>query len=487
MRGPIRFVPWLFIILSLCLQSVLGAGQERAVFSDTGLRIWTKHGDAVPDNAQIYSPRIQSACADEPQKVCITWKLVLRPGVEVDAVLPSILTGLSVFSQKPELKIKFVYAGVSSSMGIPYEVVPDSDPVEVATDEHGNQIVGGDFLISFSPGDDVQFAEGVVSSLVKYLIPQPMDSVAKTQWGGIFLNPAYNPNEDYQLARVIASEVGRLLGVSGSAMKQSLFYPFLPPAATVVELSEDDLMWTQSLYASDVPHSGTGSLSGRIKSGADGQPIAGAAVFLIPAQTLEVFAQTADWQLARFQAFSDEEGRFEFPRLTAGDYFLAAGTLTDFGLDPGHFDDWMAAFAGGGSIGIEFYDGAERESNLENSMSFSPALIRAAATIHVVAAEETSGVELISNVVNKDVEPIKASGSTNESPSQYQFDLEERLRGLRTQESQLERVETARSGCVLYSAKQKNSLSLTLELAALVLVALFGVGRRRELFHSECP
>jgi hypothetical protein len=479
MRGSLQLPVALLMVLTLG-QEVLGAGLERAVFSAVGLRVFPKLGEELPENAVFLPTRIQNPCSDEPSKTCIRWKLVTGPGIQANDVLPSIISGLNIWNQQQSLNIQFVYAGIATTQGIPYATVPGSDPLEIATDEFGNSIISGDFLISFDPPQGM-FSEGMISSVVKYLVPQLADERAKTQWAGIFLNPSYQPNNEYQLTRVIAAEAGRVLGLSGSAMKSSLFYPFLPPTPQMVSLTEDDLIWAQALTSSDLP-ANLGSLSGRLVSGETGQPVVSAAVFLIPADAVDAFSQTADWGFAKHQSFTDEDGSFLFERLPPGDYVLATGSLMDFELSQTSFDDFTAALGYSNQMGIEFYDGAERESNQEPALSFSPALIYSAATIHVVASEETSSVNIISNVADPQIEKVSAEGSSNETLSEYEFRLEDRMTALRELNAEAPAAAKKFGGCSIEVGATANLFGL---LFVLALAALFVGGRRRELFRSE--
>jgi hypothetical protein len=479
MRGSLQLLTAFLTILILG-PNAFGAGLERAVFSSAGLRIFPKLGDELPDEVSFFPTRIVNPCSDDPSKTCIRWKLVTSLGIQANDVLPSIISGLNIWNQQQNLKFQFVYAGIATTQGIPYATVPGSEPAEIARDQFGNQIITGDVLISFAPPEGM-FSEGMISSVVKYLVPELADERAKTQWAGIFLNPSYQPNNDYQLTRVIAAEAGRVLGLSGSAMKSSLLYPFLPPTPQMVALTEDDLIWAQALTLSDAP-ANLGSLSGRIVSGETGQPIVSAPVFLIPADAADAFSQTADWGFAKHQAFTDDDGIFWFKRLPPGDYVVAAGSLKDFGISTTSLDDFTAALGYPDELGIEFYDGATRESNQEAALSFSPSLIYSAATVHVVASEETSSVNFISNVADPQIERVSAEGSSNETLSQYEFRLEDRMTALRELDAETPKAAKKFGGCLIEVEARANLFGL---LFALVLGVLFVVGRRRELSRFE--
>ncbi len=479
MRGSLQLPVALLMVLTLG-EEVLGAGLERAVFNSAGLRVFPKRGEELPEDAVFLPARVQNPCSDDPSKTCIRWKLVTGPSIQANDVLPSIISGLNIWNQQQSLKFQFVYAGIATTQGIPYATVPGSDPLEIAKDEFGNEIITGDFLISFAPPEEM-FSEGMISAVVKYLVPQLAEEKAKTQWAGIFLNPNYQPNNAYQLTRVIAAEAGRVLGISGSAMKASLFYPFLPPTPQMVSLTDDDLIWAQALTSSDIP-ANLGAVSGRIVSGETGEAVVSATVFLIPANAADAFSQTADWSLAKHQAFTDEDGSFLVQSLPPGDYIIATGSLKDFGLSQTSFDDFTAALGYPDQLGIEFYDGAERESNQEAALSFSPALIYSAATIHIVASEETSGVNIISNVADPQIEKVSAEGSSNETLSEYEFRLEDRMTALRELNAEAPKAAKKFGGCSLEVGATANLFGL---LFVLGLAALFVGGRRKELSRSE--
>ncbi len=479
MRGNLHLLVAV-ILVSFLADKLSAAGIERGVFDSVGLRIFPKLAEDLPENALFLPAQIQSPCSQDPSITCIRWKLVTPASIPVNDVLPSIISGFNVWNQQQNLKVQFVYAGTSTASGIPYVTIPGTEPAEIARDEFGNQMVAGDFLVSFVPPQGM-FSEGMISSVVKYLIPQLADAKAKTQWAGIFLNPSYQPNTAYQLTRVIASEAGRVLGLSGSAMKSSLLYPFLPPTPQMVSLSDDDLLWAKELLSIDVPAT-LGSMSGSVVSGETGDPVVSAAVFLIPADAADAFSQTADWSLAKHQAFTDESGVFAFKRLTPGDYIVAVGSLKDFQLSKTSFDDFTAALGFSENLGIEFYDGAERESNQEPSLSFSPSLVYLAAAVHVVASEETTGVDFIANVADPQLEKRSAPGSSNETLSQYAFQLDDRLNSMREMDAEMPKGSSKMRGCSLAMGVTVNLFGL---LFALALAALFVVGRRRELSHSE--
>jgi len=485
-----RDIPRALLFLSATIiftSSLFAGGQGRAVFSDQGLRIFTKLDEELPENFLALSPMIQEPCPENPAKVCIPWKLVLAPGMDIQTVLPSILTGFNVWNQRQDLKLNFVYNGLATVAGVPYRVVPGSDPVQIEKDEFGNEIVDGDFLVSFVPPPEMSFGAGGVSKIIQYLVPQQQQGLARISWGGIYLNPQLQPNQQYSLPFLIASEAGRLVGLSSSAMKRSLLYPLLPATPQAPQLTEDDLQWAREIYGLSPTGPQFGRMSGTVHHGLDDKPIPGAVVYAFSDVKREEFSSTADFTLASYQALSDEDGIFKFPAMQPGSYFVVVGSVRDFGLNKNQFDDWMAAVGFDNELGVEFYDGGERESNQEPSITFSPVLVMAAATVHVAAGQETERVDIISNVADPSIEAVYAVGSTNETLSQYQFNVADRIRTMKeAEQAQQPQRQSSRMACALSVDSSSLGSSQIAELFALGLMALFAAGLRREWFRFGC-
>jgi len=408
-----------YLILGIiCLsmnKPLLAGGLDQLLFSPAGLRLDTTTF-SVEDDHIFIEPKLNADCTPATGSICIAWNLVSDDLQADTTLLPFVQDGIDAWANESNISLQFQYQAIVSDNSIPYDF--EADGVTKKLDSFGNPIIAGDFMISFNPPPEIIFPEGTISVSKLYVVPDLNSNKGEILWAGIFLNPAYTANTDYNLEYTVANEVGRIMGLSPSAVRSSVLFPTANITNQNVSLTQDDMLWGASQYPSNGFTDLTGSLSGKVINGEDGSSWEGAHLVLIPQDKLADFAKTLDRDLVVSGTFSGENGEFKFETLSEGQYLLMIEPLSSTSQERSSFNERMQFFAKTETFETEFYDGIG-ESNREPIFSFTPSSIYFAATLIVDSGIETSGVEVITNSADPNAKLIEASGSTNEILSDY--------------------------------------------------------------------
>jgi hypothetical protein len=306
------------------------------------------------------------------------------------------------------------------------------------------------------------------------------------RWGGIFLNPAYTPGQQYRLDLVIAHEAARILGVAPSATRNAVLFPSQASQYLgALQLAKDDLSWLEEIYPASGIAASLGSVSGEVINGNDGSKVYGAHVELISLSKVQSFAQSADRKLADVGAFTREDGKFKIPNVPPGDYVMLFETIKNVPLDKSLWDDWIFVNGSSTAFGTEFYSGAQRESNHEPSSSFSPRLIYGAAVLTVQAGQETSNVQIVTEADQLNAPAIVATGSSNEHLVDWP-DISDRLKELNQTQDTTSDESAGGGGCSLHvSEALEDPTRGPIIIFVLVLLTLSVWGLRKESYRSE--
>jgi hypothetical protein len=450
----------LAFMLILYADSVLAGGIHRLAFDDSGKR--------VNSNATVYlEGKVKSVCSDSPSMICAHWNLILDDVLHETLYASRLKDALQVWSGSASIPLRMDYAGVSLS-----------NPVSSSKDEFGNDAMTGNFIVSFSPPAEIIFDADEVSTTKIYAKPDLANKTAEIIWAGIYFNPKYLPDKDYDLRTALLHEIGRAIGLAPSAVTASAMYPVKIAKSTKVALNSDDLFWTSSLYSTNSVE--MGSLSGTFLNGKDGKPWVGAHIQLLPKANAKSFADTLDRSLFISGAFSYEEGRFKFRNVPAGAYIIFAETPPN----PATLDDWLKIFSTKDSFESEFYDGAEKESNQEPVFAFTPLSIDYAALVNVVAGKEATGVTIISNVADPKIERITAKGSPNEILSSSIAPAQKTSADL--PEPQPSSESKSGGGCSLQPLQSFSAVNLLALIFVLFLLLLIRRDLRAKSYLAEC-
>jgi hypothetical protein len=395
----------LFLLAFVEMNAVAG-GIDRFAFSTAGKRVDLLSSQVSTNELVFVEAKIQQTCLSDSNKVCVHWDLVLNDSANEIIYSGRLKDALSIWSSDPNLKIAFHYGGV----------IP-ANPLPGPADEFGNETYDGNFLVSFVPPKDILFAPNEVSTTRRYVKPNLQTKTGEIKWAGIYFNPSYKPERDYDLRSALLHEIGRALGLSPSAVPPSVMYPVRIASGPKNSLHFDDLVWAGTKYGTDTFLKKSGSLSGRFLSGKDGSAVVGAHIQALSADKIQAFSQSQNRDLFLSGSFSKEEGRFIFPILPPGDYVLLGESAYQTPASLPLLDDWLRKYSSSEVFETEFYDGKGRESNQEPMYAFSPQSIFYAARVSVQATVETTGVTFISNVADPKIPLIEAPGSSAEKLS----------------------------------------------------------------------
>ncbi|TVQ79155.1 MAG: hypothetical protein EA369_05175 [Bradymonadales bacterium] len=376
---------------------------------------------------------VHSDCPAELEKICISWKLHIPEGmthesVAAKAIRDTVKSALSFWNEQlGEIELEASFLGFVDEARIPY-LKDEAD--ELILDSEGQAIVEKHWLFSFSDSEIPSFQVGARSDLKQIFSVDDFRSLATADWTGIFLNPRYSPWKScssqclsqqfqsfYSVRSVLVFEIGRALGLEASTHARSVMNPIFEPNRQRTHLGRvQEVAWLRYLYGNNLQ--GT-KLEGKIMSGLDGEPIAGASVLLIPSLKLEEYSKSDNnWDLVDAVSWTREDGSFSFREIPPGDYILLSQVSSDLMSRPFLFGDWAVSTGLPTYFSPNFYDGKARESNRETSF-YSPRLAILAATLHVLHGVPNRGVELITNESLANSDPISAQGATHETLSDY--------------------------------------------------------------------
>ena len=410
-----------FIFIIFLAPGITFAGDyDRILFDSAGKRINLSTYQAKDPSVAV-TTKVTSTCTEYPDHPCIKYKVIGNSNDTSPENLSAIEAAFALWSNvqiySKLVDLKYVPNGTST-------VSPDLKIYEsgIATnaiqfDEFQNPIIEGDFIISFIPPTDMQFATGSFSKSFSYIRPDITNQKGETKWAGVFLNPAYKAGADYNLQAVMAFEVGRILGLAPSNLLSSAVYPIRSSKATLATLNADDMFWISSLYPPVELSKTVGGISGKILNGKDGGAFKGAIVELLAAEKLTDFVKSPDRSMLTSSTYSREDGKFEFKVVPVGKYILIIEPLPISRVALNLFDSWLQLFITSTDFETEFYDGAHRESNHEPIFSFTPQAIYYAATLGVVAEQMTKNVTVVTNSADTKNQKVEAEGSTNETLS----------------------------------------------------------------------
>ena len=262
------------------------------------------------------------------------------------------------------------------------------------------------------------------------------------------------------------------MGLSASGLEKSLMYPKQDPedAKSYNVFYLVDSLWMKSIYGTDTHQFSNGQIEGAVIDGITGQPWEGAQIWAVPEEKIESFASGAGSNNIRMAALSKRDGKFEFPNLPPGNYYLMAHSLHLVGLNVTQFDEELKAFGRSDFMGGNFYDGKDREANLEPSSGYSPLLYYAAARVVVEPGQTTTGVEIISQDYSASEATIVAQGSSNEILSDYTYEDVLALIQSEFQKDQSPGSNPTRAGCAV-----TRSADSSVSGALIVLLGILGL------------
>ncbi|MDB5038665.1 MAG: hypothetical protein JWQ35_2193 [Bacteriovoracaceae bacterium] len=397
------------LILTFLLMNTasLHAGAvDRFFFTSAGLRVHPTQSDISAAGVLFMEAKVKQLCTDGTQKICIHWNLVLDSPSHLATYSSRVQDALLTWTSDSDLHLAMDYAGTLAG-----------NPTSTSQDAFGNPAIAGNFIISFSPPPDVQFSDGESSIIRHYVLPDLGSKTAEIKWAGIFFNPKYVPDKDYDLKTDLLFEIGRSLGLAPSGVTNSVMYPNKIPNTPRTALSFDDMFWAGAQYGTNAFTQKMGTLSGSVLNGKDGSPWIGAHVQALPVASAQTFSQNLDRKLLITGTFSREDGKFLFRAIPPGDYLLIDESDTNMPAPLSSLDAWLKKFSPTDPFESEFYDGAGRESNQEAIFSFSPQEVFYAATLTVDAGKETTDVTFITNVADTTIPLITAKGASLETLS----------------------------------------------------------------------
>ncbi len=361
---------------------------------------------------EVKKVRFQKQCPEGPQRLCVRWKMHLMPSQSEAALRAAIEAAMSVWASVQSFDIDFVYYGR-------FETWPETlgDAFEA------------DLIISFEEQAS-DFLEYEISKQTKQVFYDSNQEILDLDFSIIRLNPARNPFKNCQdnclkpngfgsfsLRSAFVFEIGRFLGLGPSALSASVMFPVQRAeiSKNYSQLHINDRASLRALYELDDPNSGR--LQGHMIDGSSFEGWPGAHLILLPKAASESFASSRDQGLFKYSTLSKRDGSFDFQQVEAGDYVLLAESLNETSLIPEIFSDAVNFFSRRESFEPDFYEGKDRESNVE-SLRYSPRAIFFAATLHVLPGQQVVGVEIITNNLNQSANVRRAAGSSSESLSE---------------------------------------------------------------------
>lgn len=490
MRGLILF------LLSACFissQSGLQAGgRDDLLFDVNGKRVF---GEPSSEVIQIF-PKLATTCgSDSP---CVSWKLIVESTNDESLVLEQVNSAISIWSESELTDLEFSYAGASSDSEIPYVL----DGSNRALDSYGNEIIEGDFFISLNPPTDILQSlrdTGSYTQSVQYVVPNLDTAEGEIFWAGIFVNPDFlsspygscsgndciklSGQSSLSLKSILAFSIGQsFLGLSSSGIRSSVMYPIQKygDGRVFSSASVDDLAWLNFLYPSGLENS-FGEIQGVLKDGLDGSFLEGGHVTAVSSDILTAINSGEEVNFGSYivsGSVVQKAGKFRI-RIPAGDYLLFVESLDGNALRPDFFSEWMRYFGSNKTFPQEFYEGKDRESNLE-AWDSSLATIVLSARISVFESETSDNVVFFTNEPSA-TQSFFAPGAANETLSEITLaDLEQALREAENRDQNS--IGTRAAGCQIGGDTTHSSVGLS--FAALLVILFASLLFHRTIFRS---
>lgn len=397
--------------------------------------------------------RIERACADNVQQKCIYFDLAVSKSENLEparALFNSAANMWALATSEVGLRVQLGRAFVS----------PQNPELDSTTNNS---------LIYWTEGSD-QFNSENLPFKLEFIFGEPTSGIFPIRQVKILMNELGEGNRLTAMSRAI----GHSLGLGPSLLKNSIMSDDLRLKRNI---SMDEVQWLKHLYFSS---STTGNLRGSIVSGNSGAPISRAHVVAILKQDASKFVEALDRTVIRGSSLSGEDGKFVIPSLAPGDYFVLAEPLELAGTTLNKFYSTDMEVVASEYFETEFYDGAERESNLEKTVSFSAQSILFAATLPLNGSNSIDNIKIITNIVKADAEILKADGASSENLAETKPD-----------DGQIEVIysevpeNSGSGGCAITGENRKSISSFwiifsTIALLVLTLRVRFQSGRLRE-------
>lgn len=490
MRGLILSLLSIYVI---GLQSGLQAGgRDDLLFDLSGKRVM---GEPSSEVVQIF-PKLGTTCgSDHP---CVSWKLILESTNDESLVLDQVNSAISIWADSELTNLEFSYAGPSIDGEIPY-VLDGSDR---SLDSFGNEVIEGDFFISLNPPTEILESlrdAGAYTKSVQYVVPNLDTGEGEILWAGIFVNPDFlsspygscsgndciklSGQSSLSLKSILSFSIGQsFLGLSPSGIRSSIMYPVQKygDGRVFASASVDDLAWLNFLYPSDAPIS-FGEIRGVLKDGLDGSFLEGGHVTAVSSDILSALSNGEEVNFGNYivsGAVVQKAGQFRI-RLPVGDYLLFVESLDGNALRPDFFSEWMRYFASNKTFPQEFYEGKDRESNLE-AWDSSLATVVLSARISVFESEISDNVVFFTNEPSA-TQSFFAPGAANETLSEVTLaDLEQALREAENRDKNS--IGSRAAGCQIGGNAAHSSQGLSFSI--LLVILFVGLLFHRTIFKS---
>ncbi len=182
---------------------------------------------------------------------------------------------------------------------------------------------------------------------------------------------------------VALHEVGHMLGLCHSAIRDAVMWPFLSEDVQSVRLpAPDDVAWVSRFYPSEPAASAAfGRIAGTVTNGANGLPILGAHVYVVDPAT----------QASVVGGYTRDDGGYELPGLTPGNWLVAVEPLDG---DPPGTEPFRVNNVVAGTLDTNFPD-EFRDAN-EGAVETDPT---AATAVPVTAGATAGAIDVVTNTL----------------------------------------------------------------------------------------
>jgi hypothetical protein len=491
----------LFLFL-LCFSAEARASAERLLFDSTGKKRSLQESGNSNFQELWLSYKLKSTCPDLPQKLCFAWSLKLPSSVMAGSpaslqLRDLVQSSFNFWSQPDDLEIDAQFLGFADSSEVPY--LRDSAG-NILLDAFQNPQVSEGFLVSFTKPTAPNFWSGAQRfQNLQFYRPHLQSQEAEVLWTGIYLNEQFLSwgncsgqclssfgSSLYSVRGVLAHAIGKALGLASHANPLSLMYPIISPTRNSSLLAHSNEKQALISHYRERPQ--TGVIRGKLIDGQNGSALQGIEVLLLPEEKRELYAQNAEWTNISRMSWSQKDGSFEFHGLPPGDYLVMAHFPSELLQARNSFGEWVGSVTNTPYVLPNFYDGKTFESNQEIAF-YSPRLSYLAATLEVVAGQETEVVELISND-HASGSLMEAVGANRERASEY--DREDILSLI---EAEIEEGRASLSvggarGCQMGMNSSPSQMPIGILIGFVLLLILYRYslgkwGRPSELFPVE--